>query len=372
MRASGAHGGADVRAASGQTEVIEDPSPAVVMAQPHRRYNALLDEWLLVSAERTSRPWLGRQETPPAVDLPTYDPSCYLCPGNVRANGKWNPKYESTFVFTNDFAALRPDAPDAAVEDGLLRAKSERGTCEVICFSPRHDLSLSRMSPAQARTVIDLWANETASLGQRYEWVQVFENRGSAMGASNPHPHGQIWAGDALPREAVKEDATQRRHFDETGRRLLIEYAEQEVGGPRDLGSDDDWLVVVPFWAAWPFETLVVPRRPVSRLPDLDDRARNSLTERLLGLLRGYDEVFETPFPYSMGWHQAPFDGIERPYWQLHAHFYPPLLRATVRKFMVGYELLSEPQRDITAEDAAERLRSAIDAASPRAAQPGI
>jgi UDPglucose--hexose-1-phosphate uridylyltransferase len=252
-----------------------------------------------------------------------------------------------------------------SLQDGLLRADGERGTCQVICFSPRHDLSLSRMNAGQVRTVVDLWADQTTLLGQRYEWVQVFENRGSAMGASNPHPHGQIWAGDALPREATREDATQRRHFEATGRLLLADYAAQEIGGPRDLASDDDWLVLVPFWASWPFETMIVARRPVGRLTDLDERARDSLAERLIGLLRGYDGLFEAPFPYSMGWHQAPFDGIERPYWQLHAHFYPPLLRATVRKFMVGYELLSEPQRDITAEDAAARLRCVIDAANP-------
>ena len=353
------------------TNDSEDLLTTPVLSQPHRRYNALLDDWLLVSAERTSRPWLGRIEAPPTQDLPTYDPSCYLCPGNERVGGERNPKYDSTFVFTNDFAALRPDAPEASVETGLLRAVSENGTCKVICFSPRHDLSLSRMNATQARTVVDLWATQTALLGEQFKWVQVFENRGASMGASNPHPHGQIWAGDALPREAVKEDATQRRHFEATGRSLLLDYAEQEIGGPRDLGSDEDWLVVVPFWAAWPFETLIVPRRPASRLQDLDDRARNSLADRMIGLLRGYDGLFQEPFPYSMGWHQTPFDGVERPYWQLHAHYYPPLLRATVRKFMVGYELLSEPQRDITAEDAAARLRSAIVAANPETARSG-
>ena len=227
------------------------------------------------------------------------------------------------------------------------------------------------MDAGQAADVVDLWASQTAALGEQFQWVQVFENRGSAMGASNPHPHGQIWAGDALPREAEKEDATQRRHFEATGTSLLLDYAEQEAGGARELGGDDDWLVVVPFWAAWPFETLIIPRRPVSRLPDLDERERDSLAERLTQLLRGYDNLFKAPFPYSMGWHQAPFDGKDRPYWQLHAHFYPPLLQATVRKFMVGYELLSEPQRDITAEDAAERLRSAINAANPEAAHSG-
>ena len=329
-------------------------------AQPHRRWNALTDEWLLVSAERTRRPWHGREEAQPSVDVPAYDASCYLCPGNVRASGDRNPQYDSTFVFTNDFAALRPDVSTVSFEDGLLQARSERGTCHVVCFSPRHDLTLSRMTAAQARDVIDLWATETADLGRTYEWVQVFENRGAAMGASNPHPHGQIWAGDALPLEAVKEDASQSRHFESTGRRLLLDYAAQEVGGSRELAIDDDWLVVVPFWAAWPFETLVIPRNPVARIPDLSDRQRRSLAERLTELLRGYDALFGEPFPYSMGWHQAPFDGKDRPYWQLHAHFYPPLLRATVRKYMVGYELLSEPQRDITAESAAERLRHAM------------
>ncbi len=341
---------------------------------PHRRHNALTDEWLLVSAQRTSRPWLGREEAPPPRDLPAYDASCYLCPGNVRANGERNPDYRSTFVFTNDFAALQPDSPVGEFEDGLLRAVGERGTCRVLCFSPRHDLAMSRMQPAEARQVVDTWAAQSSELGRQFPWVQVFENRGAAMGASSPHPHGQIWAGDALPREAVREDATQRRHFEATGRRLLLDYATQEAGGPRDVAGDDDWLVVVPFWAAWPFETLVVPRQPVARLEDLDPGVRDSLAARLVELLRGYDALFSAPFPYSMGWHQAPFDGIDRPYWQLHAHFYPPLLRATVRKFMVGYELMSEPQRDITAEEAADRLRSAIKSASPEvahAADPG-
>jgi UDPglucose--hexose-1-phosphate uridylyltransferase len=335
--------------------------------QPHRRRNALTDEWLLVSAERTSRPWRGREEAPQPTGIPTYDASCYLCPGNVRANRSHNPQYDSTFAFTNDFAALRPDLPDASFEDGLLLARSERGTCRVICFSPRHDLALSGMTAAQARLVVDLWADETADLARTFNWVQVFENRGAAMGASSPHPHGQIWAGDSMPVEATKEEATQRRHFEATGRQLLLDYAKQEEGGSREVARDDDWLVVVPFWAAWPFETLVIPRHPVADIPDLTDRQRDSLAGRLTSLLRGYDGLFDEPFPYSMGWHQAPFGAKDSSYWQLHAHFYPPLLRATVRKFMVGYELLSEPQRDITAEVAAERLRTAVRTASPRA-----
>ena len=339
-------------------------SDEALLSGPHRRYNALSGEWLLVSAERTSRPWSGSKEAPPVDNVPAHDSSCYLCPGNMRAKGQINPWYESTYVFTNDFAALRPDTPQASFEAGLLRAASEQGTCQVLCFSPRHDLTISKMSTAQARTVVDLWSSQSELLGQSFEWVQVFENRGSAMGASSPHPHGQIWAGSALPREATKEEATQLRYFEETGHSLLRDYAAQELGGDRDLDSDDEWLVAVPFWASWPFETLIIPRRPVSQLPDLDGRQRDLLADRLVRLLRGYDALFDAPFPYSMGWHQAPFDGVDRPHWQLHAHFYPPLLHATVRKFMVGYELLSEQQRDLTAEAAAERLRAAITTAA--------
>ena len=210
------------------------------------------------------------------------------------------------------------------------------------------------------RRIVDLWAAQSADLGKQFEWVQVFENRGSAMGASNPHPHGQIWAGNALPVEATKEDRAQRRHMETTGRQLLLDYADQEIGGARQLVVDDEWLIVVPFWAAWPFETLVIPRRPVGRLTDLDERQKTALSERLIELVRGYDGLFQMPFPYSMGWHQAPFVEGDQSHWQLHAHFYPPLLQANMRKFMVGYELLSEPQRDITAEAAAERLRASI------------
>jgi UDPglucose--hexose-1-phosphate uridylyltransferase len=328
---------------------------------PHRRYDPLTDEWVLVSAGRTQRPWLGLEEKEPPEDRPAYDPSCYLCPGNARARGDVNPAYGSTFVFTNDFAALSPESPTARIGEGLLVAEGESGSCRVLCFSPRHDLTLGAMAPAAVREVIDVWAAQTAELGRSYRWVQVFENRGESMGASNPHPHGQIWAGTALPREAAREDVSQRRHCDQHGDRLLLDYARQELAGPRVVEQDDDWLIVVPFWATWPFETLVIPRRPVERLPGLGDRQRDSLAASLIRLLGRYDALFERPFPYSMGWHQAPFgrgdgDGATD-HWQLHAHFYPPLLRATVRKFMVGYELLAETQRDLTAEEAAERLR---------------
>ena len=340
----------------------DDAAIARLGTEPHRRFNPLIDEWLLVSAGRTRRPWLGRRESSSTEHLPAYDPSCYLCPGNVRANGEHNPEYDSTFVFTNDFSALRPDTSTARIEAGLLRAEGEVGACRVICFSPRHDLTLARMGEAAARRVVDVWADQTDELGARYPWVQVFENRGQAMGASNPHPHGQIWAGSALPREAAKEDVTQRRHLQATGRRLLLDYVEQESGGPRVIEESEDWIVLVPFWAAWPYETLLVARHPTLRLPDVAGPRRDSLARIVGRLLARYDTLFGIPFPYSMGWHQAPFVAEPTDHWQLHAHFLPPLLRANVRKFMVGYELLSETQRDLTAEQAAEELR----AASPR------
>lgn len=332
---------------------------ADLLSQPHRRYNPLVDEWVLVSTERTRRPWQGRKDPRPPEHHPVYDPDCYLCPGNTRANGEANPPYVETFVFANDFAALRPDTLVARIDDGLLRAEGEQGACRVLCFAPRHDLTMARMTRDEVRRIVDVWAVQTAELGVRYRWVQVFENRGEAMGASNPHPHGQIWAGTALPREAAREDAAQRRHREATGRSLLIEYAAQERGGPREVDRNDAWQVAVPFWAAWPFETLLMPGRPVQRLTDLDDGERDALADILIRLLGRYDSLFGQPFPYSMGWHQAPFDGGSHEHWQLHAHFYPPLLGSTVRKFMVGYELLAEPQRDITPEEAAERLRAA-------------
>ena len=337
---------------------------------PHRRYNPLLDDWVLVSAERTRRPWLGRRERPASGDSVPYDPTCYLCPGNRRANGEMNPDYESTFVFTNDFAALRPEAPPLVVHDRLLRAQGEPGTCRVLCFARRHDLTLAGMPPADVRRVIDVWAAQTAELGERYQWVQVFENRGEMMGASNPHPHGQIWAGTALPNDAAREDRTQRAYHDEHGRPMLLDYVDQESGGVRSVVENEDWLVVVPFWASWPFEVLLVPKAATQRLPDLDDRRRDSLAETLIELLSGYDGLFDLSFPYSMGWHGAPFrnGSTDEPHWQLHAHFFPPLLDATKRKFMVGYELLAETQRDLTAEAAAERLRSAVAGRARRSA----
>ncbi len=338
-------------------------SIAALEAVPHRRYNPLLDEWVLVSAGRTDRPWLGRRERTSTTDAVVHDPTCYLCPGNRRANGQANPDYQATFVFDNDFAALRPDVPAGGFRDGLLVAEVEPGTCRVLCFARRHDLTLAAMPAEDVRRVVDVWAEQTAELGQRYQWVQVFENRGEAMGASNPHPHGQIWAGAALPNAAAREDRTQRAYRAEHGRLLLLDAAAQEADGPRVIVKNDDWLVAVPFWASWPFEVLLVARTPTQRLPDLDSRRRDSLAVTLIELLGAYDRLFGVPFPYSMGWHQAPFRGVaEDVHWQLHAHFFPPLLDAEKRKFMVGYELLAETQRDLTPEEAAERLRAALGA----------
>lgn len=327
---------------------------------PHRRLNPLTGEYVLVSPHRTKRPWQGKVESPTPDNRPEYDPTCYLCPGNTRANGEVNPAYTSTYVFTNDFAALMEGVPPAPTPDnGLMQVQATNGTCRVICFSPRHDLTLPRMSLDNIRQVIDLWADQTTELGARYPWVQVFENKGEAMGASNPHPHGQIWAGDWLPNEIAAEDRNQRAYFREHGRSMLVEYAALESAqGERTVVENDEWIAVVPFWAVWPYETLLLPKRHVLRLPDLTDGERKGLADALKRLLTRYDNLFLTSFPYSMGWHGAPFQTPAVDGWQLHAHFYPPLLRsATVRKFMVGYEMMAEAQRDITPEQAAGKLR---------------
>jgi UDPglucose--hexose-1-phosphate uridylyltransferase len=282
-----------------------------------------------------------------------------LCPGNVRANGQHNPDYSDTFVFTNDFAALLPDTPTHNRDDPLMSSSSVGGTCRVICFTPRHDLTLPEMPLAAIRQVVDLWAEQTVELGRTYQWVQIFENKGAIMGNSNPHPHGQIWAGDWLPKEAQKEDENQRLYYAMNGSPLLVDYARREQHDhERVVLENESWLAVVPFWAVWPFETLLLPKRHIRRLPDLEINERAELADILKRLLTKYDNLFEVSFPYSMGWHGAPFGAESYAHWQLHAHFYPPLLRsATVKKFMVGYEMMAEAQRDITAETAAERLR---------------
>ncbi|MBL8134306.1 MAG: UDP-glucose--hexose-1-phosphate uridylyltransferase [Anaerolineae bacterium] len=333
---------------------------------PHRRLNPLTGEWVLVSPHRTKRPWQGQIEKLPPENRPQYDPQCYLCPGNVRANGEVNPAYSDTFVFTNDFAALLEDTPDAVSDHPLLRSSSARGTSRVLCFSPRHDLTLAEMSPADLRKVVDMWAEQVGDLGATYRWVQVFENRGATMGASNPHPHGQIWAGDFVPNEPAVEDDNQRLYYQDAGLPLLVDYAALEAErGERIVVQNDAWIAVVPYWAVWPYETLLLPRRHVRRLTELDATGRDALADILKRLTTRYDNLFEVTFPYSMGWHGAPTGDLiaqNADHWQLHAHFYPPLLRsATVRKFMVGYEMLAESQRDLTPEMAAARLRDLSD-----------
>lgn len=307
---------------------------------PHRRYNPLDGEWVLVSPQRTQRPWLGQRECEAGADLPQYDPECYLCPGNVRAAGRHNPAYKSTLVFTNDYPALVP-------EDG-----GEYGTCRVLCYSPRHDLGLGDLPPRDVDRVVEVWTEQYVSLGAdpRVGHVQIFENRGESMGASNPHPHGQIWATEHVPTRV-------RREHERLSERptLLADYLAGE--SERVVEATEHVVAVVPYWAAWPFETLVAPRRPVAALTDLSAEERTALASVLRLLVQRYDRLFDMRFPYSMGIHQAPTDGLPHPEWHLHLHFYPPLLRsASVRKFMVGYELLAEPQRDLTPEEAAERL----------------
>lgn len=334
---------------------------------PHRRWNPLRREWVIVSPQRTQRPWQGQTEEKSAVAALTYDPACYLCPGNTRAGGHVTPKYADTFVFDNDYAALKSDVPPASFDlenAGLLRASTENGVCRVLCFDARHDLTLATMSVESIRRVVDVWAAQEAELGAREEigYVQIFENRGAMMGASNPHPHGQIWATEHIPNEPTMELAAQREYRDAHGVSLLSSYLELELKqGERIVAQNESWVALVPFWAVWPFELMVLPRAAVATLRGLDEAGRDGLAAMLKSVTAGYNRVFDTPFPYSMGFHAAPCDSEAHPEWQLHAHFYPPLLRsATVRKFMVGFELLGGPQRDITPESAAATLRECI------------
>jgi UDPglucose--hexose-1-phosphate uridylyltransferase len=334
-----------------------DPKAA---QRPHRRWNPLRDEWVLVSPDRTRRPWQGSNEPVAHTPLPEYDPDCYLCPGNLRASGERNPGYQSTFVFQNDFPTLFAEVvPTEPVTHPLMRAQGQAGECRVMCFSPRHDLSLAELPDDGLRAVIDTWAEQTSQLEKKWRWVQIFENRGELMGSSIPHPHGQIWAGDFVPTEVGKEMAQQRQWYASRGIPLLHEYGQLEAAnGERVVIQTTHWLALVPWWAVWPFELLILPRRSIQRLPDLDEAERQDLATLLREVLRRYDQLFEAPFPYSFGWHGAPAKAEPSAACQLHGHFYPPLLRsASVRKFMVGYELLAEAQRDLTPEQAAEHLR---------------
>jgi UDPglucose--hexose-1-phosphate uridylyltransferase len=327
---------------------------------PHRRFNPLSGAWVLVSPHRLDRPWLGQEETETRASLPRFDPDCYLCPGNTRAGGHTNPVYASTFVFDNDFPALTEGPHSGTVDDDpVFRSAAVDGVSRVICFSPDHGLTLARMSEAAISSVVDRWAEQAEELGKRFAWVQVFENKGEIMGCSNPHPHGQIWAQSVVPTEAVREGRNQAAYFDAHRTALLIDYGHRELEEEvRLVVRNGDWIVVVPYWATWPYETLLLPLKPAGHLTDLDLQRRRSLAQVLKRLLTLYDNLFQCSFPYSMGWHGRPFDDAASAHWQLHAHFYPPLLRsARTKKFMVGYEMLAEPQRDLLPEVAAERLR---------------
>jgi len=333
---------------------------------PHRRFNPLTGEWVLVSPHRAKRPWLGQVEKVPLKYLPPYDPTCYLCPRNERAGGIKNPDYESTFAFDNDFAALLPDStPAHASAHPLLASISERGLCRVVCFSPRHDLTLPELDHTMVENVIATWTEQTVDLSKKdfIHYVQVFENKGAVMGCSNPHPHSQLWANEHIPNEPAKELERQTAYFNENGRTLLSDYlTEEHKRKERILFSNDHFTALIPYWAVWPFEVIVIAHRNVSYLSELTSAEVSALAIIMKQVTTCYDNLFEVSFPYSMGFHQAPFDGQSHLEWTLHAHFYPPLLRsATVRKFMVGYEMLAMPQRDITPETAAERLRSLSD-----------
>jgi UDPglucose--hexose-1-phosphate uridylyltransferase len=324
----------------------------------HRRLNPLTGRWVLVSPHRSARPWLGQVD--PVAERPSlaHDPECYLCPGNVRAGGMVNADYDGVWVFDNDFPALQAEA-GAMETDPLLQAEPVTGTCRVICFSPDHSKTLPELSQDQVRAVIDTWAAQSAELGADYPWVQLFENKGAMMGCSNPHPHGQLWASSHIPDEPATEDSRQRDYLVQNGHAMLRAVVDRELDGPRVVVRTAQWLAIVPWWATWPFETLLLPRFPVQHIEQLDDAQRGDLATALRELTVRYDNLFGCSFPYSMGWHGAPYVKGDQSHWQLHAHFYPPLLRsAEVRKFMVGYELLAEAQRDLTPEQAAERLRA--------------
>lgn len=329
---------------------------------PHRRLNILTGEWILVSPHRTKRPWQGKVESPPPVNRPAYDPQCYLCPGNVRAGGEYNPAYTSTYVFTNDFAALLPDGPDTVQQEGFLMAKGERGICRVVCFSPNHALTLPEMTLEDLEKVVETWQREYLELGALpfVHHIQIFENKGEIMGCSNPHPHGQIWAQESIPNEVLKKSERQKNYFREKGSSLLGDYLAQEIRlGERIVIANEHFVLLVPFWAVWPFECMIVPRRHQQDIGQLTAEERRAFAEILQQTTIRLDNVFETSFPYSAGIHQRPTDGPFYPEWHWHMSFYPPLLRsATVKKFMVGYEMFAEAQRDITPEMAAERLRS--------------
>lgn len=328
---------------------------------PHRRYNPLTSEWVLVSPHRAKRPWQGQQESIASETLPSYDEACFLCPGNHRISGDVNPEYSETYVFNNDFAALTTETPKATASgDSLFKLHSATGESRVICFSPDHSRTLPELSQQEITKIVETWIEQVSELGDKYPWVQVFENKGEVMGCSQPHPHGQIWANSFIPTLVEKKDLNQSKYFEDYGSPMLLDYVHRELeNGERIVVETQHWVALVPYWAAWPFETILLPKEKTGRLTELSSGQQSDLAEAIRQLTIRYDNLFNCAFPYSMGWHGAPFtEGDPERYWQVHACFYPPLLRsATVRKFMVGYEMLAESQRDLTPEQAAQRLR---------------
>lgn len=330
----------------------------------HKRFNILTGEWVLVSPHRAKRPWQGQNEEISTEKRPAYDESCYLCATNTRINGEVNPDYKDVFVFTNDFAALQKDSPSFAVNDGLFKAQSETGICKVICFSPDHSKSLAQMEVEDIKKVVNAWQKEYKELGgiDGINYVQIFENKGAVMGCSNPHPHGQIWSQSTLPNEVDKKDQHQKAYFEKNKTSLLGDYLKQELEAKeRIIFENDDFVVLIPFWAVWPFEAMIAPKKAQKNILELSDSEAKNYAEAISVITQVYDKLFNTSFPYSSGIHQSPTDGEENEHWHWHMSFYPPLLRsATVKKFMVGYEMFGSPQRDITAEIAAKRLRDLL------------
>ncbi|MCL5245311.1 UDP-glucose--hexose-1-phosphate uridylyltransferase [Cellulophaga sp. 20_2_10] len=330
----------------------------------HKRFNILTGEWVLVSPHRAKRPWQGQNETISNEVRPAHDPSCYLCAGNTRINGEVNPDYKDVFVFTNDFAALQTDSKIFSVNDGLFKAESEQGICKVICFSPDHSKSLADMAVNDISKVVATWQKEYVELGSNdtINYVQIFENKGAVMGCSNPHPHGQIWSQSTLPNEIIKKEKEQKEYYAKNKSSLLGDYLQQEIeANERIIYSNDDFVVLTPFWAIWPFEAMIVPRKQSQDISKLSAKESTAFADAISAITKAYDKLFNTSFPYSSGIHQAPTNGEDNSHWHWHMSFYPPLLRsATVKKFMVGYEMFGSPQRDITAEQAATRLRDLI------------
>ncbi|UXP30698.1 UDP-glucose--hexose-1-phosphate uridylyltransferase [Reichenbachiella agarivorans] len=331
----------------------------------HRRLNILTGEWVQVSPHRSKRPWQGQVEKLEQERRPEHDPTCYLCAGNERIGGERNPDYKDIFVFTNDFASLQGDIPSGGDNNGLLQSKSERGLCKVICFSPRHDLTIPEMDIDGIEKVVDLWIKQCEEIGalDYINHIQIFENKGAVMGCSNPHPHGQIWAQESIPVEPMKKQFQQEKYRLDHGRDLLADYLQQELAAKeRILFENEHMVVLIPYWAVWPFEAMILPKRQMPNITDMTIEEKRAFAEAYQHLTIKYDNLFQTSFPYSAGIHQAPCDGRKHPEWHWHMSFYPPLLRsATVKKFMVGYEMFANPQRDITAESAAQRLRELPD-----------